>query len=90
MYLNDWWFRNKKKKLRYWIYPLLKDKQHSSYVVAKELTADEDKFQSFYRMSQVAFHRLVQLVEPHISKKNYKLKYDKYNINYMNIYLQNV
>lgn len=45
-----WWLR-KKSKRRYWIHPLLKDKQHCSYVVAKELTADEDKFQSFYRMS---------------------------------------
>ncbi|CAI6367414.1 unnamed protein product [Macrosiphum euphorbiae] len=70
VFMLYWWLRNKKKKRRYWIHPLLKDKQHSSYVVAKELTADEDKFQSFYRMSQVAFHRLVQSVGPHITKKD--------------------
>lgn len=65
-----WWLRNKKRKRRYWIHPLIRDRQHSNYVVAKELNADEEKFQSFYRMSQPAFHRLLQLVGPSITKKD--------------------
>lgn len=62
VFLLYWWLFNKKRKRRYWIHLFLKDKQHSSYVVAKELTADEDKFRSFYRMSRGSSHRLVQLV----------------------------
>lgn len=42
----------------------------AGHTVAKELTADEDEFHSFYRTSRVAFHRSVQLVGPDITKKN--------------------
>jgi len=69
VFMLYWWLCNKKGKLRYKIHPTLKDKQHSSYVVTRELTADEDKFQNFYRMSQVAFHCLMQFIGPHIIKK---------------------
>jgi hypothetical protein len=47
VFMLYWWLRNKKRKRRYWIHPLLKDREHSSYVDSKELTANEDKFQSF-------------------------------------------
>lgn len=53
VFMLYWWLRNQKRKRRYWIHSLLKYKHHSSlsrYVVAKELTADEEKFQSFYRI----------------------------------------
>ncbi|VVC40016.1 Hypothetical protein CINCED_3A006459 [Cinara cedri] len=69
--MSYWWLRNKEMKRFYWIRPLLKDKRHSGYAVAKELTAGEDKFRCFYRMSRDAFHRLAQLVGPHINKEKY-------------------
>lgn len=66
----EYWLRNKKRKRRYWIHPLIRHRQHSNYLAAKELNADEEKFQSFYRMSQPAFHRSLQLVGPSITKKD--------------------
>lgn len=65
-----WWRRNKKRKHMFWIHPLIQDRQYSSYLVAKELSSDEEKFQNFYRMSQLAFHWLMRLVGPHVKKKD--------------------
>ena len=65
-----WWLKNKKKQRKYWIHPLLTDRTHSCYQIAKEFDGHKEKFQSFYRMSKPAFQHLVELVGPHIKKKD--------------------
>lgn len=65
-----WWLRNKKKKRKYWVHPLIRDRQHSCFVVARELSRDPDKFKDFFRMSKPLFDRLLELVNPLITKKD--------------------
>ena len=70
-----WWLKNKKKKRKYWIHPLLADKKHTCYQLAKEFDGDPEKFQNFYRMSEPVFQQFLELVGPHIKKKdtNYRM-----------------
>lgn len=66
-----WWLRNRKKRKRkYWVHPLIRDRQHSAFVVARELSSDPVKFKDFFRMSKPLFDRLVELVRPQITKKD--------------------
>ena len=52
-----WWLKGKRKRRKYWLHPLLADRTQSCYKIAKELDADEEKFQNFYR----EFHTIFQL-----------------------------
>lgn len=60
----------KKKKRKYWVHPLIRNREHSAYVLARELSSDPDKFKGFFRMSKPLFDRLVELVSPQITKKD--------------------
>ena len=45
-----WWLKNKSKR-RYWVHPLLDDKNNTAYQLEKDFKGDDGKFQNFYRMS---------------------------------------
>lgn len=65
-----WWWLKRKKRRKYWVHPLIRDGQHSAYVVARLLCSDPVKFKDYFRMSKPLFERLVELVSPVITKKD--------------------
>ncbi|KAG8306156.1 hypothetical protein J6590_054289 [Homalodisca vitripennis] len=65
-----WWWLKKQKRRKYWVHPLIRDRQHSTYVVARHLCSDPVKFKDFFRMSKPLFDRLVELVSPLITRKD--------------------
>lgn len=61
-----WWLQNKKKNQRYWIHPLISDRQHNSYVV---LLKGGEQLEGFCTMNESYFDRLLPVVGLHITKK---------------------
>lgn len=66
-----WWLRRRRRRRirRFWIHPLI-NPTHSSYIVARELNRDPEKFQAYYRMKKETFDVLVHLVGPSLKKQD--------------------
>ena len=48
-----WWLQNKKKNQRYWIHPLMSDRQHNSYVVSLK---GENNWKDFIQWINLKFY----------------------------------
>jgi hypothetical protein len=66
-----WWFMNRKKRTAHWVHPYIKIHFNgTAFIAAKELSQDDRKFQSFYRMSKESFAEVVRVVGPAITKRD--------------------
>lgn len=65
------WQLIRKKRRRYWVHPY-NDRCASggNFKLSEELEHDEEKFYSYYRMSQTTYKLLLDLVGPSIRKQN--------------------
>lgn len=62
--------RNRRRR-RYWVHPYHDDcATVGNFKVAEELNHHEEKFYSYYRMSQTTYRLLLDLVGPRIRKQN--------------------
>lgn len=74
--LNYLHHRKKKKKHRkFWVHPYIhKNINRRLFIAVKELSEDDSKFQTFYRMSKNTFNDLVLIVGPAIQKQNTNMR----------------
>ena len=64
-----WWLKKiweRRRRRIFWIHPLINSAQNS-YIVARELIRDPDKFQFYYRMKKETFDVLLHLVGPFLA-----------------------
>lgn len=67
--------RKQKYKRKFWVHPYIrKNIGKRLFIAAKELSVDDSKFQSFYRMSKNTFKELVLIVGPTIQKQNTNMR----------------
>ncbi|XP_067636573.1 putative nuclease HARBI1 [Eurosta solidaginis] len=67
--------KEKKAKRKYWAHPYIqKNVNCRLFVCAKELSHDDIKFRTFYRMSKATFKDLVMLVGASIQKENTNMR----------------
>jgi len=59
--------RKRKRKHQYWVHPILTKRQNvGAYnaLVVVELSADEEKFEEYFRLTKQQFDELLSIVEP--------------------------
>ena len=67
--------KKKKKHSKFWVHPYIyKNFNRRLFIAAKELSEDDSKFQTFYRMSKNTFTDLVLIVGPSIQKQNTNMR----------------
>lgn len=67
--------RRNRKKRRYWVHPFNHGcSTKGNFEITKELANDEEKFQSYYRMTPGTFKLLLELVGPSLKKKDTKFR----------------
>ena len=62
-----WWLQNKKNIQRYWIHPLISDRQHNSYIV---LLKGGKQLKGFYTVNKSYFDHLLPVVGLQITKND--------------------
>lgn len=75
--LNYLRFRKRKQKCKrkFWVHPYIrKNSGKRLFIATKELSQNDSKFQSFYRMSKNTFKELVFIVDSTIQKQNTNMR----------------
>ena len=64
--------RIKRRERRWWVHPLnaVRLDEGQYHTIMDKLNTDPDKLYDYFRMSQTSFKELLDLLEPHIKKKD--------------------
>ncbi|KAF2902871.1 hypothetical protein ILUMI_03313 [Ignelater luminosus] len=63
--------RRRRTRKQFWIYPYIETNVNRRlFIAAQELSEDEAKFQTFYRMRKQTLQELVEIVSPLIQRQN--------------------
>lgn len=69
------YLRLRKKRKRYWRHPYIENNINCRlFVAAKELSHDDTKFLSMYRMSKETYQQLLNHIAPAITKQNTRFR----------------
>ncbi|CAL4066116.1 unnamed protein product, partial [Meganyctiphanes norvegica] len=76
MYILHTRQRKRRRRKRYWVHPLnaARIDVGQYHTIMNELKADGDKFFNYFRMSHNSFKELLELLEPHIKKKDTNMR----------------
>lgn len=64
-----------KQKRRFWVHPYIQRNLSSRlFIAARELSENDTKFQSVYRMGKRTFEQLVEITSPIIQRRNTNMR----------------